>query len=36
VVVVTTDKLAPLAHHLVAARDIVELPRQDRQGARCP
>jgi molybdenum cofactor cytidylyltransferase len=34
VVVVTTDKLAPLAHHLVAARDIVELPRQDRQGAR--
>jgi len=36
VVVVTTDKLAPLAHPLVAARDIVELPRQDRQGRPLP
>jgi hypothetical protein len=32
--VVTTDALAPLAHHLVAARDIVELPRQDRAPGR--
>ncbi|RZL38587.1 MAG: nucleotidyltransferase family protein [Rubrivivax sp.] len=36
VVVVTTPALAPAAHRLVAARDVVTLPEHDAQGRPLP